>query len=103
MVRARSWSVGYSLGLNRCNSSSWDHSRIQFQFVGISGMASTTKSTFAKILVAAIAVSSMGVAMAASAPAPAPMGESTAAGLMPTTVLTTLAVAITGFFAARCL
>ncbi|KAL2613567.1 hypothetical protein R1flu_025259 [Riccia fluitans] len=64
-------------------------------------MASTTRSTFAKILVAAVAVSSMGGAIAASAPAPGPLGESAAAGLMPTAVLTTLVVAITGFFAAR--
>ncbi|KAL2613259.1 hypothetical protein R1flu_024951 [Riccia fluitans] len=66
-------------------------------------MASTMRSTFAKTLVAAVAVSSIGVAMAASAPAPSPKGESAAAGLSPTTALTTLLVAITGFFAARCL
>ncbi|BBN16975.1 hypothetical protein MPTK1_7g10900 [Marchantia polymorpha subsp. ruderalis] len=68
-------------------------------------MASTMRSTFAKVLVAAVAVSSVGVALAHEghehAPAPAPMGMSAASGLLPTTVVTSLIVAITGFVAAR--
>ncbi|OAE31943.1 hypothetical protein AXG93_4485s1300 [Marchantia polymorpha subsp. ruderalis] len=68
-------------------------------------MASTMRSTFAKVLVAAVAVSSVGVALAHEghehAPAPAPLGVSAASGLLPTTVVTSLIVAITGFVAAR--
>ncbi|KAL3679797.1 hypothetical protein R1sor_022753 [Riccia sorocarpa] len=69
-----------------------------------SPMASTMKSAVAKTLVAVVAVSSIGAAMAAShAPAPSPSAQSAATGLLPTTLLTTFVVAITGFFAARCL
>ncbi|BBN15926.1 hypothetical protein MPTK1_7g02010 [Marchantia polymorpha subsp. ruderalis] len=66
-------------------------------------MASTRRSAVAKVLMAAMAVSSVGVALAheGHAPAPAPLGTSAASGLLPGTMVTSLMVAITGFVAAR--
>ncbi|KAG6546649.1 hypothetical protein Mapa_011838 [Marchantia paleacea] len=64
-------------------------------------MASTVASTFTKVLVAAVAVSSVGVALATDAPAPAPLGVSAATGLLPTAMATSLIVAIFGYVAAR--
>ncbi|KAL3679818.1 hypothetical protein R1sor_022774 [Riccia sorocarpa] len=65
-------------------------------------MASKMRSTFAKGLVAVIAISSMGIAMAhsghAHAPAPALLGESAAVGLVPAAIGTGVIVAVSGFF-----
>ncbi|OAE21497.1 hypothetical protein AXG93_2116s1110 [Marchantia polymorpha subsp. ruderalis] len=54
------------------------------------------RSAVAKVLIAAVAVSTVGVVLAAEAPAPAPTGVSSASGSLPGTVATTLMVAITG-------
>ncbi|BBN15925.1 hypothetical protein MPTK1_7g02000 [Marchantia polymorpha subsp. ruderalis] len=59
------------------------------------------RSAVAKVLIAAVAVSTVGVVLAAEAPAPAPTGVSSASGFLPATVATTLMVAITGFVAGR--
>ncbi|KAL2613244.1 hypothetical protein R1flu_024936 [Riccia fluitans] len=70
-------------------------------------MASTMRSTFVKGMVAAMAISSVGIAIAheghAHAAAPAPLGDSAAASLLPATIVTSCIVAISGFFTARCL
>ncbi|KAG6551979.1 hypothetical protein Mapa_006284 [Marchantia paleacea] len=66
-------------------------------------------SSFAKVLVAVVAISSFGVALAHTkglhvhAPAPAPSAQSAAAGFLPATMVTSLIVAINCFVAARCL
>ncbi|KAL3679813.1 hypothetical protein R1sor_022769 [Riccia sorocarpa] len=66
-------------------------------------MDSAVRSTFAKILVAAVVISSFGIAMAheghTHAPSPAPVGDSAAAGLLPVTIISSFVVAATGFFA----
>ncbi|KAL2613243.1 hypothetical protein R1flu_024935 [Riccia fluitans] len=68
-------------------------------------MASTMRSTFVKAVVAAMAISSVGIVMAheghAHAPAPAPLGDSAAAGLLPATIITSFIVSVSGFIAAR--
>ncbi|OAE22626.1 hypothetical protein AXG93_531s1080 [Marchantia polymorpha subsp. ruderalis] len=75
-------------------------------FPGSCKMASTMGSAASKVLIAAVAVSSIGVALAheghVHAPAPAPMGTSAASVLLPAaSVVTSLMVAITGFVAAK--
>ncbi|KAL3679814.1 hypothetical protein R1sor_022770 [Riccia sorocarpa] len=65
-------------------------------------MASTMRSTFAKTLVAVMAISSVGMALAheghAHAPAPAPLGDSAAAGLLPATIVTSFITAVSVTF-----
>ncbi|BBN15924.1 hypothetical protein MPTK1_7g01990 [Marchantia polymorpha subsp. ruderalis] len=68
-------------------------------------MTSTMRSAVAKVLMAAVAVSSVGVALAHEAhehaPAPAPLATSAASGLLPGTMVASLIAVILGSVAAR--